>query len=86
MAPLLLLLVIRDTILTLQVNFVPAYVLTDGGPANATLFLPVYIFDQAFEFLGFGYGAMLTLVLMTITAQLILLEALVARRMGVLRR
>lgn len=86
MAPLLLLLVVRDTILTLQVNFVPAYVLTDGGPANATLFLPVYIFDQAFEFLGFGYGAMLTLVLLAITTVLILLEALVANRFGILRR
>jgi ABC-type sugar transport system permease subunit len=47
------------------------YLLTDGGPNGATLFLPVYIFDQAFEFLGFGYGATLTLVLLAITTALV---------------
>ncbi len=80
MAPLLLLLLVRDTIMTLQVNFVPAYVLTDGRPNNATLFLPVYIFDQAFEFLGFGYGAFLTLILLGITAALILVQGTIAWR------
>ncbi|MBW3619209.1 MAG: sugar ABC transporter permease [Actinobacteria bacterium] len=85
LAPLLVLLAVRDTILSLQVNFVPAYVLTDGGPDAATLFLPVYIFDQAFEFLGFGYGAMLTLVLFVVTGVLITIQALLARRWGWLR-
>lgn len=69
--PLLALLFVRDLILSLQVNFVPTYLLTDGGPQNATLFVPVYIFDQAFEFLGFGYGAMITLVLLAVTAALV---------------
>lgn len=68
--PLLVLLTIRDVILSLQVNFVPTYLLTDGAPNNATLFVPVYVFDQAFEFLGFGYGAMITLVLLVITVLL----------------
>lgn len=85
LAPLLVLLTIRDTIMSLQVNFVPAYVLTDGGPDAATLFLPVYIYDQAFEFLGFGYGASLTLLLLVVTAALITLQALLARRWGLLR-
>lgn len=69
--PLLVLLTTRDLVLSLQVNFVPTYLLTDGGPSAATLFLPVYIFDQAFEFLAFGYGATLTLVLLTITTALV---------------
>src|SRR5688572_31431166 len=51
LAPVLVLLAVRDTVFTLQTNFVPAYILTDGGPANATLYLPIYIFDQSFEFL-----------------------------------
>ncbi len=72
MAPLLVLLAVRDTILSLQVNFVPTYLLTDGAPDNATLFLPVYVFDQAFEFLGFGYGAAITLVMLLITTGLVL--------------
>ncbi|MEV1328626.1 sugar ABC transporter permease [Micromonospora costi] len=85
LAPVLLLLAVRDTILTLQVNFVPAYVLTDGRPANATLYLPVYIFDQAFEFSGFAYGALITTVLMVATAAVITALLLVVRRWRVLR-
>lgn len=78
--PLLVLLAIRDVILSLQANFVPTYLLTDGAPNNATLFVPVYIFDQAFEFLGFGYGAMLTLVLLLITASLVTVMVWLGRR------
>ncbi len=69
--PLLVLLTARDLVLSLQVNFVPTYLLTDGGPEAATLFLPVYVFDQAFEFLAFGYGATITLVLLAITTALV---------------
>jgi multiple sugar transport system permease protein len=85
LAPVLVLLAVRDTILTLQVNFVPAYVLTDGRPANATRYLPIYIFDQAFEFSGFAYGALITIVLMLITAVIIAMLLVVARRWRVLR-
>jgi multiple sugar transport system permease protein len=85
LAPVLVLLAVRDTILTLQVNFVPAYVLTDGRPANATRYLPVYIFDQAFEFSGFAYAALLTIVLMLISAAIIVMLLLSARRWRVLR-
>jgi multiple sugar transport system permease protein len=85
LAPVLVLLALRDTVLTLQSNFVPAYILTDGGPANATLYLPIYIFDQSFEFLGFGYGAMITLVVLLITAVLIALQLMLVRRWRILR-
>ena len=85
MAPVLLLLAVRDTALLLQVSFVPAYLLTDGGPGNATLYLPIYIYDQAFEFLGFGYSAMLTLVLLAITLVVIALQLLVVRRWRILQ-
>lgn len=85
LAPVLLLLAVRDTILTLQVNFVPAYVLTDGRPANATLYLPVYIFDNAFEFSGFAYAAVVTIVLMVITAVIVAAQVAMVRRWRVLR-
>lgn len=85
LAPLLVLLAVRDTIVVLQANFVPAYVLTDGGPANATLYLPIYIFDQAFEFAGFGYGALLSLVLMGVTGVVIAVQLLLVRRWRFLR-
>jgi multiple sugar transport system permease protein len=85
MAPVLVLLAIRDTVLTLQSNFVPAYILTDGGPAYATLDLPIFIFDNAFEFLAFGYGSMVTLVVLVISALLIALQLLLVRRWRILR-
>ncbi|HUG86523.1 MAG TPA: sugar ABC transporter permease [Euzebya sp.] len=85
MAPILVLLAIRDVILTLQSNFVPGYLLTDGRPGNGTLYLPVYIFDHAFEFSGFGYAALLTLVLLGTSAVLIALMVFLARRWEVLR-
>jgi multiple sugar transport system permease protein len=85
LAPILVLLAVRDTVFTLQANFVPAYILTDGGPANATLYLPVYIFDQSFEFLGFGYGAMITLVVLVITAALIAVQLALVRRWRIVR-
>lgn len=84
MAPVLVLLTIRDVVLTLQSNFVAGYLLTDGRPGNATLYLPVYIYDHAFEFSGFGYAAMLTLLLMATAAVLITTMALLARRWGLL--
>lgn len=80
LAPVLLLLAARDTVLTLQVNFVPSYLLTDGGPGRATLYLPIYIYDLAFEFRSFGYAALMTLVLGGLTAVLIALQVLLVRR------
>lgn len=85
MAPVLVLLAVRDTILSLQASFVPAYLLTDGGPGNATLYLPLYIYDQAFEFSGLGYASLLTLVLLAITVLLIGLQLALVRRWRILR-
>lgn len=85
LTPVLVLLAIRDTVVMLQVSFVPAYLLTDGGPGNATLYLPVYIYDQAFEFFGFGYSAMVTLALIAITLALVAVQVLLVRRWRVLR-
>jgi multiple sugar transport system permease protein len=85
LAPVLVLLAIRDVVLTLQVNFVPGYMLTDGGPANATLYLPLYIYDNAFEFSRFGYGAAITVVLMVITAVLVAVQVLLVRRWRIVR-
>lgn len=84
MAPIVALLAARDLVLTLQITFVPAYILTDGGPDRATLFLPVHIYDVAFEQLQYGYGAAMTLALFVITgavvcAQVALLRATAAR-------
>jgi multiple sugar transport system permease protein len=36
------------------------YILTDGGPANATNVLPIYAYQQAFDYLNLGNGAAVT--------------------------
>ncbi len=80
MAPTLGLLAIRDLALSLQVSFIPAYLLTDGGPDRATLFLPLYAFDVGFEQLRYGYAAAITLTMFLITAALVFVQVRLARR------
>lgn len=85
MAPVLVLLALRDTLVALQAAFVPGYVLTDGGPDGATRLLPLYVFDAAFEFSSLGYGAMLSLLLLVLTAALVGLQVALVRRWRVVR-
>ena len=85
MAPVLVLLALRDTLVALQAAFVAGYVLTDGGPDNATLLLPLYVFDQSFEFGSLGYGAMLSLLLLAATLGLVVLQLLLVRRWRLVR-
>jgi multiple sugar transport system permease protein len=80
MAPTLGLLAIRDLAFSLQVSFVPAYLLTDGGPDRATLFLPLYAFDVGFEQLRYGYAAAMTLMMFAITALLVVAQLWLVRR------
>jgi multiple sugar transport system permease protein len=80
MAPTLALLAVRDAALTLQVSFTPAYLLTDGGPDNATLFLPLYVYDVGFEQLRYGYGAAMTVSLFALTLMLVALGWWLLRR------
>ena len=80
MAPTLGLLAIRDLAFSLQVSFIPAYLMTDGGPDRATLFLPLYAFDAGFEQLRYGYAAAMTLTMFLITALLVLVQLWLVRR------
>jgi multiple sugar transport system permease protein len=43
--------------------FIVGYLVTDGGPVNATLFLVLYIYRTAFRSLNMGYAAALSWVL-----------------------
>ena len=46
--------------------FTQAYVLTQGGPLNSTLFYVLYLFQQAFQFLHMGYAAAMAWILLLI--------------------
>ena len=71
MAPWLLLLAIRDIIVTAQSTFTPALVMTGGGPYYATLFVPLLMFETAFDRLRFGQGAAMTVLLLLVVGALI---------------
>jgi len=53
--------------LGLQV-FVPAYIMTDGGPLNSTMFTALYIYKNAFEYGRVGFAAAVSGLLFLINA------------------
>jgi multiple sugar transport system permease protein len=81
LAPVLLVLLFRDTILSLQITFVPALILGDGGGPNyATTFLPMFAYTEAFEYLRFGYATAATWVTSLLTVLLLFAQYRVAVR------
>ncbi|MCB0188089.1 MAG: sugar ABC transporter permease [Caldilineaceae bacterium] len=61
--PWLILLTIRDIIASVQSSFAPAYLMTDGGPYYATLFVPLLIFEEAFDRFRFGEASAMMVAL-----------------------
>ncbi|MCL4545959.1 MAG: sugar ABC transporter permease, partial [Chloroflexi bacterium] len=53
--------------------FSTAYVMTQGGPGNASLFYVLYLFDKAFVDFRFGYASALAWVLFVIVMGLTVL-------------
>jgi multiple sugar transport system permease protein len=81
LAPAMLLLLFRDTVLSFQATFVPAIVtMGGGGPYYATLFLPVYIWQNVSEYQNFGYAAAMSWFMYITTAVVIASQFVVARR------
>ena len=80
MAPVLLLLTLRDVILALQLNFVPALLMTDGGPRQVTTFLPIYVYRQAFRYFRLGYASAVTLTMFVFTGIAIFVLYRMSRR------
>ncbi|MEZ4726279.1 MAG: sugar ABC transporter permease [Caldilineaceae bacterium] len=61
--PWLVLLSIRDIIASAQQTFAPAYLMTGGGPYYATLFMPLLIFEEAFDRFRFGQASAMMVVM-----------------------
>ena len=49
-------------------NFALIYVMTQGGPGNSTNILPLYSYQQAFEFNNLAYGAIIGNVMVLVCA------------------
>lgn len=80
MAPILALLVLRDIVFTFQTNFVPALVVTEGGPRYTTTYLPLFVYENAFRYFRFGYASAVTLSMFLITAAIVFVQYRLARR------
>jgi multiple sugar transport system permease protein len=81
MAPTLLLLLFRDTIFSFQANFVPALIVTEGGPPPyATTYLPLFVYQNAFEYLRYGYAAAASLAMFVVTAAIVYAQYRIVRR------
>ena len=56
--------------------FTQAYVMTSGGPDNASLFYVLYLYENAFEFFKMGYASAMAWIMLVM---LLLLTLLVFR-------
>ena len=78
--PVLSLLALRDVIISFQANFVPALIVTEGGPRLATFFLPLYVYREGFRYGLLGYAAAVTLTMFAITAVVVVIQYRLAKR------
>lgn len=78
MSPIIFFNLVMGIIGTFQV-FTPSYLITSGGPQNATLFYVLYLYRNAFEWFEMGYAAALAWVLFVI---ILILTLLVFKSLG----
>jgi multiple sugar transport system permease protein len=77
--PVIVFLAARDVAWSLQYTFVPSLVVTKGGPNYATLFLPLYVYQNGFEYLKFGLASAMTIAMFFMTALMVAVQMLVLR-------
>lgn len=76
MAPIIALLAARDFAMTFQTSFIPAQIVTKGGPQFMSTMLPQYVYENSFEYLRFGYAATLSSAMLAITLVVLVPQAL----------
>jgi multiple sugar transport system permease protein len=73
LSPVIFFVIVLSLISSFQV-FSSAYVMTQGGPLNATLTIVYLIFNQGFRYFHMGYASALAFVLAAIILVLTLLQ------------
>jgi len=73
LSPSIFFVTIMQVISSFQV-FTQAYVMTRGGPANSTLFLVLYLYQNGFEFFRMGYASALAWALFMFVMVLTILQ------------
>ena len=70
---------IMGVIGTFQI-FTQAYIMTQGGPVDATLFYVYYLFNSAFQYFRMGYASAMAWILFGIVLVLTLIQFKLAPR------
>ena len=79
MTPIIFFNIVVETIATFQV-FANAFIMTGGGPNNATLVYILYLYYNAFQFLHMGYASAMAWILFFIIFGLTLFQVWGSRR------
>lgn len=79
LTPMILFNLVLDVIGALQ-TFTQAYVITQGGPHNASLFYLIYLYQNAFTYLKMGYASAMAWILFALTLVVTLVIFRSARR------
>jgi len=79
LSPYILFNLIMGFIGTFQI-FTQAFVMTQGGPVDSTLFYVYYLFNNAFRYMRMGYASALAWILFGIVLLLTVLQLQVSRR------
>jgi multiple sugar transport system permease protein len=79
LSPYILFNAIIGLIGTMQI-FQEAYIMTQGGPADSTMFYAYYLFRQAFQFFRMGYASALAWILFVVVLALTLLQLWLSKR------
>jgi len=77
LTPWLVILTVRDVVLSFQNTFTPAYLMTRGGPYYATYFTPLLIYETAFDRFLFGPAAAMMLLVFIYTILMVTIVYLI---------
>jgi multiple sugar transport system permease protein len=79
MSPVIFLWMVLEVMFSFQV-FTEAYVMTQGGPLNSTLFYNLYLYFKAFDDFEMGYASAMAWILLLITLIVTLIQFRIGRR------
>ena len=79
MSPVIFLWMVLEVMFSFQV-FTEAYVMTQGGPLNSTLFYNLYLYFKAFDDFEMGYASAMAWILLVITLIVTLAQFKIGRK------
>ena len=79
MSPVIFFTMIMTVIGSFQI-FTAAFIMTEGGPADATLFYILYLYRSAFQWLRIGYASAMAWILFLVILALTLVQLRLSKR------